>query len=571
MTAIGIDFGTTNSVMSAYSAAGPVTLEIDTPDGSWADLGFAHVLPTVFAVEGQTPTFGWRAKTGEGEKVEALKRMLRNEETVSIAGHSFLVEELAAMFFSHLKSKAAESGFEARNAVVTVPANSRGVARHRTRLAAAMSGINVLALINEPTAAAMAYSASMPFDQRIMVVDWGGGTLDVTILQAQDGVFIEQASKGIQQLGGLEFDARLARLVAERTAGSANWTAAQRRVFRLEIERAKVLLSRRAQVSMQLPDGRPFHLDREQLNSAIGPLVERVTEPITQTLRDIGATPDQIDSVILVGGTCNVPLVRTVVEAAMGQEPAAGVDPMTAVSQGAAIAAAILLGEEQDNDFFVATEHALGTIIVNPDNQELEFDTIIARNHKLPAEATESYVPVSPTSSKITIRVVEGDPGMPIDHEDMVTLMSIDVPLDSSRPNPTDRAIDLTYHYDVDGILHITVTDLLTGDVIVGPRPAWEGPSDGDKRRLVEVSQRAQRTVSEQRVQQPKQAPPASLDAESQELLQRARIKVIPFLDDDEAARLRALANDLESTDPANRPHVRQQLSDALLPYSYLF
>ena len=297
MTTIGIDFGTTNSVISVYGADGPEPLRIDEPPDDWAVLGFDQVMPTILALgpDGK-PKFGWAAKTGHGEKIEAVKRLFREEESVVLEGQSFAVEEIATMLFSFMKSQAAAAGVDANQAVVTVPANSRGLARYRTRVCASMAGLEVLALINEPTAAAMAHSLKSSYDQRLMVVDWGGGTLDVTILQASEGIFVEQASKGIQRLGGLDFDARLAQLVLESVPEADQWTPAQKAAFRLSIERAKILLSTQEMTNVVLPTGEVRQVTRERFTAAVQPLVDQVRGPIQQCLTDLRADPDLIDA-----------------------------------------------------------------------------------------------------------------------------------------------------------------------------------------------------------------------------------------------------------------------------------
>lgn len=568
MTAIGIDFGTTNSVVAAYTSGGPETLEIDTPPGDWADLGFAKVLPTVFGLNhANQPTFGWAAKTSPGEKLEAVKRLFREEETVSLAGQQFVVEEIATMLFAHMKAKAAESGLDAAQVVVTIPANSRGKARYRTKLCAGMAGLEVLALINEPTAAAMAYSARMPYDQRIMVVDWGGGTLDVTILAADSGVFIEQASKGIQQLGGIDFDSRIAQHILQSVAGSSSWSQAEKTAFRLAVERAKIRLSESEVTNIQLPGGEMYRLDRAQMERAIAPLVERVRQPIEQTLRDVNADPSDIDAVVLVGGTCKVPLVRTLVTQIMGKAPATGIDPMTAVAEGAAIAAAILTGEAADLDFFVGTEHALGTYALGPDLVQ-QFSTIIPRNHKLPARATQSYTPVVDESVQLTVEVVEGDPSQPAGHDDNIVLKEFEVDLDPSRASAQEKAIEITYEYDVDGLLNVTVTDQLTGSVMRSETISFGAASD--RRRLVDISRRAQRAVATGHVDSESASDPIT-DPRMLELLQKARTKVIPFLDDAEAKQLRDLVGQVEAAPESQRQGLVGQLESALRPYSYLF
>ena len=225
--------------------------------------------------------FGWDAKLSNTDtKLEAVKRLFATEDSVQIGDEQFLVDEIATMLFSQIKrSAASESGLDVSQAVVTVPANSRGKARQRTKLCAGMGGINVLALINEPTAAAMAATRRNREDQSVMVVDWGGGTLDVTVLEAIDGIFMEQTSNGIQSLGGVDFDSTIMKWLAESTAGSETWTSIQRTMLRIEVEKAKVLLSNEEEVNIPLPDGSVRRLTRAEFEQITEPLLDRSRIP----------------------------------------------------------------------------------------------------------------------------------------------------------------------------------------------------------------------------------------------------------------------------------------------------
>ena len=176
MSAIGIDFGTTNSVVAVHSPEGGDVLPIDSPPQEWAGLGFDKVLPSVIGVgSDQQATFGWQAKRQATHKLEAVKRLFATEDSVRIGGADYPVEMAAALLFARLKQGAEEAGSPLTRSVVTIPANSKGLARFRTKLCAGLAGIEVSALINEPTAAAMAHSISAGDDQTILVFDWGGG------------------------------------------------------------------------------------------------------------------------------------------------------------------------------------------------------------------------------------------------------------------------------------------------------------------------------------------------------------------------------------------------------------
>lgn len=561
MASIGIDFGTTNSVVAQFAAGALSVLAIDEPPAQWAGLGFDKVLPTVFGRgDDDRPIFGWAAKQRPGS-LAAVKRLLRAEERADVDGVEFVVEEIATLIFGHLKRVSAGQGVAFDQAVVTIPANSRGLARHRTKLAAGMAGIQVQALINEPTAAAMSYSMRSSHEEALMVVDWGGGTLDVTVLKNVDGVFMEQSSKGIQQLGGLDFDTALSRLVLDTVSDPSKWSASDRAGLRLDIEKAKIELSTAEQVSVPLPGGEYRQITRSMFEEAIKPQIERVREPIEQCLKDIGAQRSDIDAVVLVGGTCKMPAIRQFVSEVMGRGPAAGIDPMTAVAEGAAVASAILSGELDDRDFFVSTEHALGTVVVDLETG-LRFSELIPRNHKLPARATDTFVPATDYQEHVNLQVIEGDPSKPLDDDDNVVLKSWE--LDLPDPQPLGEiSLDITYSYDVDGILHVSAQDSL-GNVLLS-----DGVSYGqviDKRDLPKMAARVAKTLDTGRIEVSGTRAATKLSAEDQKLVTDVRTKIIPFIDDAEAAGLKSAVADAESGDVASI----EALRTAIRKYSYL-
>ena len=570
MTTVGIDFGTTNSVVAKWAPSGVDVLDIDPAPGEWAIHGFSRVMPSVFATNAAGEAlFGWTAKRTETRPFEAVKRLFGTHQEVVTddAGTALAVEEVATMIFAELRRSATGLGVPASQAVVTVPANSRGLARHRTKICAGMSGLEVLALLNEPTAAAMAYAWKHPGDQQVLVYDWGGGTLDVTILRSVGGVFMEQASKGLPAKGGMDFDTRLAQAVLDTVADAETWDAAAHHRFRLQVELAKVELSSREETELQLPGGETRRVTRTMFEHAVQSLVEESRRPLEQCLHDIGAGPGVIDAVVMVGGTSKIPLVRRFVSEVLGREPVASVDPMTAVGEGAAIAAAILRGELNTNDFFVSTEHALGTITHNRPDPTPRFSVLIPRNHKLPAARTDRFLPAFEEQESVNVNVIEGDPDLPVEHHDNVILTSFDVQLPPAR-NGHDRSFDITYHYDVDGILHVEVDDTATGERI-GEHEVTFGITD-DKRQLVRMASRAQSTV-DGRVLSDEAPRAVSVDPEFAALLERARVKVVPFLEADEADEIRTAADRLETADEANRQDAKAALQAALAPYPYLF
>ena len=568
MTTIGIDFGTTNSVAATYSNGDVEVLELDDPPAEWAPYGFGRVIPSVFATDDHgRMTFGWEAKVNSefsGNRFDAIKRLFASQEDAAFgdSGTVMAVEEAATLLFAEIQRRAQTlAGVSARQAVITVPANSKGRARHRTKICAGMGGFEVLCLINEPTAAAMSYARSHPEARRYLVFDWGGGTLDVTILEAIEGVFIEQASSGIGRSGGLDFDARLSKAVIDATGSSDKWTTQQKRNFRLEIELAKIRLSSHDSATIQMPDGSAHQMTRRRFEEIVNPIIEESALPIQRCLEELGIGKGSIDALVMVGGTSNIPAVRTFVQNLVGADADPNVDPMTAIAEGAAIAAGILAGENKDNDFFVSTEHALGTQVLDSQSGALKFSEIIRKSHKLPAKATETYFPVSEDQTQVMIDVVEGDPSS----GDFMVLKEWTVELLDSEGT---RAFDLTYEYDISGILKVIATDQETNEILLNDDVAY-GIAE-DKKSMASMAKRARSAVSSGTLEFENAGALGTLSSESLELIQKSEQKVIPYLDDVGAAEVQEKVELLRSCDPENESTCREDLQESLQPYNFL-
>ncbi|GAA0447139.1 chaperone protein DnaK [Actinoplanes capillaceus] len=560
--AFGIDFGTTNSVLARTTADGVEAVPLDPGlPLEWANLEFDRVLPSVIGFDGGDPVFGWAAKRQRTGKLEAVKRLFATEDSVTIGGQDLKVEVAAAMFFRHIQQQAAAAGIIAKlnRAVVTIPANSRGLARFRTKLSAGLAGMEVLALINEPTAAAMAYAHAIGQNQRILVFDWGGGTLDVTVLQAFDGVFIEQASKGVQRLGGLDIDDAFRAAVLPQIPGSADWDDEKQALFRLELERAKIELSQQDTTRIPLPSGGYHQVSRALLEESVAALVQRTREPVDICLRD---SPGRIDHLVMVGGSSNMPVIRRFVSDIVGVEPSTGVNPMLAVAQGAAIASGILQGTVTDLDFHVGTEHALGIVVHNDSSPpEGSFSVLIRRNTKYPARATDSYVPAMDFQEQVNVQVIEGDPDKPIGHEDNVVLKDWDIDLPEQRLR-TDASFTVTYEYDLDGILHVLVRDQRTGNVLSEQEVAVGAAEDRTQLPLMRRNVDSLMTVGA--------TPKPRISAEAQAVIRKARDKVLPFVADDDRDTLAKLVAELESATPETEKDRTEALEAELRNHAYL-
>lgn len=565
----GIDFGTTNSVLAKASANSVevITLDDGLP-GEWAGTGFDRVLPSVIGFQGTEPKFGWLAKTMSEGKLDAVKRLFKDQDTVVIGDREMNVEEAAAIFFRHIQQRAAAAGVQDRldQAVVTIPANSRGVARYRTKLSAGLAGIEVTALINEPTAAAMAHSRALGQNERVLVFDWGGGTLDVTILLSSDGVFIEEASKGIQRLGGLDVDTAFLATVLPTIPGSTGWVEHERALFRLNLELAKIRLSTLDTVQVALPRSGFVEVARTQFEKSIDSLVQRTREPVETCLSD---SPGRIDHLIMVGGSSKMPVIQRFVSDLIGVAVSTSVDPMTAIAEGAAIAAGILKGVVQDVDFFVGTEHALGTIVHNPGSPSAgAFAVLIPRNHKYPASAKDTFVPADPEQEAVSIEVIEGDPAKPIAHEDNVILKEWSVALPTPRTS-SSGAFDVTFEYDVDGILRVLVEDIATGNTMMDEELAF-GASE-NRAELPQMRRRVDGLMAGNPVAPPTSSTAStSLSPESEAMIRKAQSKVLPFVMDVDEARLSELISALTEATPDAETEAREALGRELRNHAYL-
>ena len=566
MTTFGIDFGTTNSVLASCTRGDISTVSLNDPPADWAALGFDRILPSVLAFNGNESMVGWRAKTYSGERLEAVKRLFATDDTVEVSGRAMASEQAGALIFKHLQQRAMNEGLTVDHAVVTIPANSRGIARMRTKIAAGLAGIEVAALINEPTAAAMAYGRLIGDDQRVLVYDWGGGTLDVTILHSIQGVFMERASKGIQQLGGIDIDEAFADHLKRSIRGSEYWDLPTQQAFMLDVERAKVWLSTNTLTNINTPGGRIIEVTRDEFTTVVRPFIERSRVPIETCLRDLGSGAP-IDHVVLVGGTSRIPAVRDFVAEVLQCNPMKGVDPMTAVAEGASLAAGILSGEVDDHDFFVATEHALGTIVLNTEVSEEQFSVLVPRNNMLPASATEYYSPVTDYQESVLVRVIEGDPDYPLDHPDNVILKDWEVPLVEPRPKD-DVNLALSYNYDVDGILRVSVRDMKTQVILHDEELAF---STERKRELVGMRRSVDEWVTgDGNPSAGGMGVNDSLDSESLNLVDKVRQKIMPFVDEEEQRRLEGIIADLQNSKFDTRDECKNRLNGAIRENAYL-
>jgi molecular chaperone DnaK len=423
--------------------------------------------------------FGQEAKENfdEQRSIRSIKRILGTPERVPLVGQNLRTEQIAVMLFSLLKRDAEQALNEPiTKAVVTIPANSKGLARHATKLCAGAAGLQVLTLINEPTAAAITYGLNAQEDQTILVYDFGGGTLDVTVLRIHHGIFEEISSKGIGRLGGDDLDTALANVLAKRFEQKNGYdilNSPYKQQFMLAVERAKIELStemttvaRKAELVPERHLSLEEEIDRPTFEREIMPLVIKSGTAIDEALKLRGLRPRDIDRVLLVGGTSKIPLVgRYVTEKLAGKEPEPfeKVDPMTCVAQGAAIVAAILQGAPglDSYAYSVKLEHSLCANPIN-ERRQVYLDPIIKRGADIPCSFTKTYHPVADPAERVVISVYEGDVYDSPESPENVKLAEI--PWEFAPPRPQrDAALDVTYEYGDDGILTVQIHDVHAG------------------------------------------------------------------------------------------------------------
>ncbi|MEU3307444.1 Hsp70 family protein [Nocardiopsis sp. NPDC006832] len=480
----GIDFGTTNSVLAHWNGEKAEVIALDSTNlDAWNYPAFASLFPSMVGVSSvrKNVLFGWEAKLRSEQFTPAAKRLLAGDGEIQVGHRSWPASTVASGIFRTMRHRAEEEHFlELNTAVVTVPANSAGAARFRTRAAAREAGIRVDSLINEPTAAALHYKHRIGDAglENILTFDWGGGTLDVTLMEAEGdgGLFEERAARGVPRLGGLELDIALERLVIQK-AGRRPKGLAERTAFDREIELAKIRLSTETVVAVPIPGGRSnVEITREEFESAIRPVVERAVEPLRQCLADLDMVIEDIDSVLMIGGSSQIPLVRQRVGDIVGESLVSNefCDPMTSVAQGAAVAAAINNGDV-DIDLAVGTTHALGTVStrkLGPGKEVRSFSPIIPRNATLPREQEKNYRPNDAGQKRITVEIWEGDPADPVMSEEgadnksniCLTKLPIDLP---PFEDPEKATFTLTYTYDISGLLGVRAVMDRDGAVLV--------------------------------------------------------------------------------------------------------
>jgi molecular chaperone DnaK len=577
MPYIGIDFGTSNSVVANFQY-GQAEVVPNQEGQKWT--------PSVVTLRRDgTLAFGQEAKENfdEQRSIRSIKRILGTPERVPLVGQNLRTEQIAVMLFSLLKRDAeTRLGESFSKAVVTIPANSKGLARHATKLCAGAAGMQVLTLINEPTAAAISYGLNSQEDQTVLVYDFGGGTLDVTILRIHHGIFEEISSKGIGRLGGDDLDLALANIVAQRFQQKTGYdilNSPYRQQFMLAVEKGKIDLSTDQSTVIRKPELVPERhlsleeeIDRHTFEKEIMQLVIKSGMAIDEALKLRGMRPKDVDRVLLVGGTSKIPLVRRYVAEKMAGKEAESfdkVDPMTCVAQGAAIVSAILQGAPglDNNAYSVKLEHSLCANPIN-ERRQVYLDPIIKRGADIPCSYTKTYHPVADPAERVVISVYEGD--IYDNPESPENVKMAEIPWEFQPPRPQrEGALEVTFEYGDDGILTVQIHD----------------PHGGHKKRFA-IQQSGQDQMDAAQIMKMKRINEDLLkrtnDLESSqeyrdalEVLKKTEQDVIPKVENAEDRReleelCRQVREAMGSGDRKRMEDASAALNDRLLNYAYL-
>ncbi|AHV98462.1 molecular chaperone DnaK [Paenibacillus sabinae] len=457
---IGIDLGTTNSCVAVMEGGEAVV--IPNPEG-------ARTTPSVvgFKKDGERivgETAKRQAITNPDRTIISIKRHMGTNHKETIDGKDYSPQEISAMILQKLKSDAeAYLGQAVTQAVITVPAYFNDSQRQATKDAGKIAGLEVLRIVNEPTAAALAYGLEKSEDQTILVYDLGGGTFDVSILELGDGFFEVKATSGDNRLGGDDFDQKVIDyLVAEfKKEQGIDLSKDKAAVQRLKdaAEKAKKELSGVLTTTVSLPfitvvDGVPQHLEvnltRAKFDELTADLVERTLGPTRQALNDAGMTPADLDKIVLVGGSTRIPAVQEAIKKLTGKEPHKGVNPDEVVALGAAVQAGVLTGDVKDVVLLDVTPLSLGIETAGG-----VFTKMIDRNTTIPTSKSQIFSTFADNQPSVEIHVLQGERQMANGNKTLGRFMLSEIP-------PAPRGvpqIEVTFDIDANGIVNVSATD----------------------------------------------------------------------------------------------------------------
>ena len=461
--AVGIDLGTTNSVVAVLEGGEPTV--IANAEGN-------RTTPSIVAFKSEEVLVGELAKrqaiTNPDNTVRSIKRQIGSNWKQNFEGKDYTPQEISARILQKLK-RDAESylGDDVTDAVITVPAYFNDAERQATKEAGQIAGLNVLRIINEPTAASLSYGLENNEDQKILVFDLGGGTFDVSILEISEGVFEVKSTSGDSKLGGDDWDQRVMDWLIDKFKSSTGIDLSNDKMAIQRVqegaEKAKIELSSTSETEINLPfitanDAGPQHLleklSRSEFEKITADLVERTKEPVEKALSDAGMQFTDIDHVILVGGSTRMPSVQQLVKSLTGKDPHKGVNPDEVVASGAAIQAGVLKGDVKDVLLLDVTPLTLGV-----ETKGGIMTKMIERNTTIPTKRSEVFSTAENNQTQVEIHILQGEREMASGNKSLGRFTLTDIPA-AMAGTPQ---IEVTFDIDANGIVNVNAKDLGTG------------------------------------------------------------------------------------------------------------